>query len=83
MESVAAVMFLGMMSILKYHLCFNKQKQKQNSVHIQTMKSALTYPQGEQMAPSFDSPQDLQYILDHLMEFLENSQYADHPETKI
>ena len=46
------------------------------------MKLALTYPQGEQMAPSSDSPRGPQHILDHLLEFLKNSQYANHPGTK-
>jgi len=47
------------------------------------MKLSLTHPQGEQMAPSSDSPQGPQHILDHLLEFLKNSQYANHPGTKI
>jgi hypothetical protein len=34
------------------------------------------------MAPSSDFPQDPQYILDHQLEFLENSQYACHPVKK-
>jgi hypothetical protein len=52
-------------------------------VHIERLKLALTRPQGELMAPRSDSLQDLQYILDHLLEFLENSQYANRPEKKI
>jgi hypothetical protein len=47
------------------------------------MKFALTPPQEEQMAPSSDSPQGPQHILDHLLEFPKNSQYANHPGTKI